>query len=223
MADHAVFAGDEFAYGGRGEVEVGHVADAPPTGVAAVGVETVRVAPRGVLARPCTRLGVGAVAVEVDGIVARMVEHAVEDDGYAARLGFAAEFAEILLGAEHRVDLEVVGRVVSMVARRREDGVQVEHGEAHLGEAVEVGRDALERAPVHVPARDGAVLVAVVDGWFIPIPPRCAAARPWWGARRAPVRSARATRGRAGSGRGRSGRPCPVRTRWDEACGAGRR
>ena len=66
--------------------------------------------------------------------------------------GVPAEFAEIFLSAEHRVDLEVVGGVVAMVACRLEDGIEVDGGDAHLGEPVKVRGDAAQGAAIEIPA-----------------------------------------------------------------------
>ena len=89
-------------------------------------MEVKRIAPRRVFALPCTDTGIVAVAVKVDRIVARMVEDAVQDDGNAELLGRLAQLRKVLLGAQDRVDLGVVGRVVSVVARGLKDGVEVD-------------------------------------------------------------------------------------------------
>ena len=55
-----------------------------------------------------------------------MVEHTVQNDGNAKLLGRLAQLGKVLLGAQNRVDLGVVGRVVAVVARGLKDGVEVD-------------------------------------------------------------------------------------------------
>ena len=130
VANDAVLAKEQLAYERRVEVEVGHVGHAPPALVGAVLVKLVGATPGGVLALPGALAGVVAVSVEVEGVVARVVKDAVQDDGDAELLGGLAELAEVVLGAEDGIDLEVVGRVVAMVARCLKDGVEVDGRDA---------------------------------------------------------------------------------------------
>ena len=68
-------------------IDGGHVTHAPPAVVRAVLVEIKRIAPRRILALPRAHAGVVAVAVEVDRIVARVVEHTVQNNGNAELFG----------------------------------------------------------------------------------------------------------------------------------------
>ena len=79
-ADDPVFTKEEVANGERILVQRRHVADAPPARIGSVLVEMVCVFPARALALPGTRLGIVAIAVEIDGIIARVVEYTVEDD-----------------------------------------------------------------------------------------------------------------------------------------------
>ena len=169
FADHAVLAQEPLAHQLGLLVDGRHVAHAPPAVVRAVLVEGKRIAPRRILALPCTQAGVVAVAVEIDRVVARVVEDAVQDDGDAQLLGCLAQLGKVLLGAQDRVDLGVVGRVVAVVARGLKDGVEVDGRKAQLGDAGQVFLDALERAAVEVPGLDGAVLGALVHGRLVPV------------------------------------------------------
>ena len=169
FADHAVLAQELLAHQLGLLVDGGHVAHAPPAVVRAVLVEGKRVAPRRILALPGAHTGVVAIAVEVDRVIARVVEDAVQDDGNAKLLGCLAQLGKVLLGAQDRVDLSVVGRVVAMIARRLKDGVEVDGRKAQLGDAGQVFLNALERSAVEVPGLDGAVLGTLIDGWLVPI------------------------------------------------------
>ena len=135
FADHAVLAQEPLAHQLGLLVDGRHVAHAPPAVVRAVLVEGKRIAPRRILALPCTQAGVVAVAVEIDRVVARVVEDAVQDDGDAQLLGCLAQLGKVLLGAQDRVDLGVVGRVVAVVARGLKDGVEVDGRKVQLGDA----------------------------------------------------------------------------------------
>ena len=150
-------------------IDGGHIAHAPPTVVRAVLVEIKRIAPRRIFALPRAHAGVVAVAVEVDRIVARVVEHAVQNDGNAQLLGRLAQLSKVLLGAQNRIDLGVIGGVVAMVARGFKNGVEVDGCKAQLGDARQVILDTLERSAVKVPGLDGAVLGALVHRRLVPV------------------------------------------------------
>ena len=87
FTNDAVLAQEPLAYQFGALIDGGHIAHTPPTVVRAVLVEIKRIAPWRVLALPRTDAGIVAVAVEVDRIVARVVEHTVQNDGNAQLLG----------------------------------------------------------------------------------------------------------------------------------------
>ena len=62
-------------------------------------MEIKRIAPWRILALPRAHAGVVAVAVEIDGVVTRVVEDAVQNDGDAQLLGRLAQLGKVLLGA----------------------------------------------------------------------------------------------------------------------------
>ena len=132
-------------------------------------MEIKRIAPWRILALPRAHAGVVAVAVEIDRVIARVVEDAVQNDGDAQLLGRLAQLGKVLLGAQDRVDLGVVGRVVAVIARGFKDGVEVDGRKAQLRDAGQVILDTLERAAVEVPGLDGAVLGALVYGRLVPV------------------------------------------------------
>ena len=98
-----------------------------------------------------------------------MVEDAVQDDGNAQLLGCLAQLGKVLLGAQDRVDLGVVGRIVAMVARGLKNGVEVDGSKAQLGNAGQVFLNTLERSSVEVPGLNGAVLGTLVHGRLVPV------------------------------------------------------
>ena len=169
LADDAVLAQKLLAHELGLLVDRGHVAHAPPAVVRAVLVEGEGVAPRRILALPGAHAGVVAVAVEINRVIARVVEDAIQDDGDAQLLGCLAQLGKVLLGAQNRVDLGVVGGVVAVVARGFKDGVEVDGRKAQLCDAWQVILDTLERAAVEVPGHDGAVLGALVHGRLVPV------------------------------------------------------
>ena len=169
VADHAVGAEQALLHELGVFVERGHVADTPPAVVGAVLVEVVGVAPGRILALISAHAGVVAVLVEVARVVARVVEDAVEDDRDAELLGCGAQITKVLVGTEDGVDLEVVAGVVAVAALGLEDRVEVDRGEPELVQARQVVLDALERAAVEVPAGDGVVGVARVEGRGRPV------------------------------------------------------
>ena len=150
-------------------VDGGHVAHTPPAVIRTVLMEVKRIAPRRILTLPCTDAGIVAVAVKVDRVVARMVEDAVQDDGNAKLLGRLTQLGKVLLGAQDRVYLGVIGRVVAVVARGLKDRVEVDGRKAQLGNAGQVILDTLERAAVKIPGLDGSVLGTLILGRFVPV------------------------------------------------------
>ena len=98
-----------------------------------------------------------------------MVEDAVQNNGNAELFGRLAQLRKVLLGAQDRVDLGVIGRVVAVVARGFKDGVEVDGRKAQLGYAGQVFLDALERAAVEVPSLDGAVFGSLVLRRLVPV------------------------------------------------------
>ena len=169
FAGHAVLAQEPLAYQFGALIDGGHIAHAPPAVIRAVLVEIKRIAPRRILALPRAHAGVVAVAVEVDRIVARVVEHTVQNDGNAQLLGCLAQLRKVLLGAQDWVDLGVIGGVVAVVARGFKNGVEVDGCKAQLGYARQVFLDTLERSAVEVPGLDGAVLGALVHRRLVPV------------------------------------------------------
>ena len=168
-ADDAVAIAHELVERLAVGAEARKVLVAPPPGIGAVVVEGEPVAVRRPVALPRARLAIGAKAVEVAGVGAAVVEDAVEDDRDPPLGGVDAQLAEALLIAQHRIDAQVVGGVIAVVARRLEDGVEIEHRHAELLEIVEVLADALERAAVEVPVGDAAVLGARIGGRRVPV------------------------------------------------------
>ena len=169
FTNNAVLAQEPLAYQFGALIDGGHIAHAPPTVVRAVLVEIKRITPRRILALPRAHAGVVAVAVEVDRIVARVVEHTVQNDGNAQLLGCLAQLSKVLLGAQNRIDLGVIGGVVAVVARGFKNGVEIDGRKAQLGDARQVFLNALERSAVKVPGLDGAVLGALVHRRLVPV------------------------------------------------------
>ena len=72
-----------------------------------------------------------------------MAEHAVQHDADAVLGSLAAEHFKLLVGAQQRVHVLVVGGVVAVVGVRFKDGVQVQVIHAHLPQVGELYADAL--------------------------------------------------------------------------------
>ena len=78
--------------------------------------------------------------------VAAVVEHAVEEDAHPARVDTVDQPPQIVLRAEDRVDLEIIGRVVLVVRRCAEDGRQIQTCRAERLDVVELLRNARQIA-----------------------------------------------------------------------------
>ena len=148
-------------------------ADAPP-GLVIVGI-TVEAIPAAV-----RRIGVGhctvaehMLRVKVDAVAARVGEHPVENDAYAARVSLVAQGAEVLLRAEHGVRAAIVGRVIAVVRPRHENRVQVENADAQLLQIRQLFADARkisaeEIVVAHLTVRIGAVLRQLIGAFMHP-------------------------------------------------------
>ena len=93
-----------------------------------------------------------AVAVEIDGVVADVVVHAIHDEVHAAFLHFFGELLQVIKVAEERVDRAVVTRIVAMVGGGAVNRVDVDSRHAEALQIVELLRDAGEVAAVEVVA-----------------------------------------------------------------------
>ena len=71
-----------------------------------------------------------------------MIEHAVQDDFDAVLMGPLAQGDEILLGAQQRVDAQVVGGIVAVVAVRLKDGIEIQDPDAQSGQLRQLFGDA---------------------------------------------------------------------------------
>ena len=78
--------------------------------------------------------------------VAAVVEHAVEDDAHSACVDAVYQPPQIVLRAEGRVDLEIIGCVILVVRRRAEDGRQIQTRRAERLDVVELLRNARQIA-----------------------------------------------------------------------------
>ena len=93
-----------------------------------------------------------------------MAEHTVQHDADAVLGGLAAEHLKLLVGAQQRVHVQVVGGVVAVVGVRLKDGVQVQIIHAHLPQVGELDADALQIAAKVVLVQVAAGLVGLPEG-----------------------------------------------------------
>jgi hypothetical protein len=86
--------------------------------------------------------------VERKEAAAGVVEDAVEDHTHAPGVGRVEQRPQRRVATEHGVDGGVVVRVVAVVARRREDRVQVDGRDAQVGQVVEAVDEPQQVAPL---------------------------------------------------------------------------
>ena len=72
-----------------------------------------------------------------------MAEYTVQYDADAVLGGLAAEHLKLLVGAQQRVHVQVVGGIVAVVGVCLKNGVQVQVIHAHLPQVGELDADAL--------------------------------------------------------------------------------
>ena len=164
--DDAALAGDELHKGRGLLIDLRQGLEAPPAAIAALvlGVKVVPAAVGGVGVAVSAALAVAALAVEVPAVRAGVAEHAVQHDADAVLGGLAAEHLKLLVGAQQRVHVQVVGGVVAVVGVRLKDGVQVQVIHAHLPQVGELDADALQIAAEVVLVQVAAGLVGLPEG-----------------------------------------------------------
>ena len=171
LRHHAVLVvDDEVAVAAAVFVHLGQGLDAPPAVVLLrIVVEAVPGGVRRVLGLIGAHGVVEAVAVEVDAVVPRVGEDAVQHHADAVCARRAAQADEVLVRAEGRVHVRVVARVVLVVGLGVKDRVQVEHGDAELAQIGQLLDDAREvSAEEVVPKVAAQGRVGVLVGLFVP-------------------------------------------------------
>jgi hypothetical protein len=128
-----------------------------------LGKRAIRVAPdvEGALGRSRGR---AAGALEPGVLIGRVIDDQLDENPDVPRVRGADQLREIVERAVGRVDVAVVGDVVSVVAqRRRKEGEQPEARDADPLQVVELLRDALEIADAVVVAVEERLDVRLID------------------------------------------------------------
>ena len=125
FADDAVLPAYKLLIAGIGLLHVGQGVHAPPALIAG-GMLLSEPVPAVIgAARPgeCARFRIIPIFIEIDAVITRMAEYAVQNDPDASGLRVGAQLSEGLLVAEAGVDGHVVCGVVFVVAGGQEYGV----------------------------------------------------------------------------------------------------
>ena len=103
-------------------------------------------------------------------LIGRVIDDELDHHLHVAGVGFVEKLLEVGEGAVGRIDVRVVGDVVTVVTQgRREEREQPEAGDAELLQVVELGDKTLEVAdPVAVGVGKGAHVQLIDDGVFVP-------------------------------------------------------
>ena len=162
-------AGDELHIGGVLFVHLGQGLEAPPAAVAALilGVKIVPAAVGGVGVAVSAAVTIAAFAVEIAAVGTGVAEHTVQHDANAVLGGLAAEHLKLLVGAQQRVYVEIVGGVVAVVGVRLKDGVEVKVVHPHLPQIGQLDADAFQVAAEIVLVQVAAGLVGLPEGFGV--------------------------------------------------------
>ena len=172
MVQHAVLVADHEVHVGRRRLRhVRQRGKAPPTVIfVRILVEVVPAVVGRLLRLERAETVVIALAVEVDAVASRMAEYAVEDDADALGLRRMHEVLKLLVRAEDRIDLVVVARIVVVVARRLENGIEVDDGNAKLPQVGKLRLQSLDIAAEEIVLHDFfGIDILVVAGLVAPV------------------------------------------------------
>ena len=114
--------------------------------------------------------GIAAELVEIDAVCTGVGEYAVQNYRNAVGFGSLTQFPKVLVGAQQRVYLPVIGGVVAVVLVGFEDRVQIDAGHAQIFQIVQLAADTVQIAAEVVVVPDVSVLVGLVVGEFSPFP-----------------------------------------------------
>jgi len=98
--------------------------------------------------------------VEIDRVAPRVVERDIRDDADAALRGLGRQAHEVVVAAEVRIDVAVVGGIVLVVARCGEQRRHVKRVGAEIGDVIQLFDDAGDVAAEEIVAVDGIGTVA---------------------------------------------------------------
>ena len=172
MVQHAVLVTDHEVHVGRRRLRhVRQRGKAPPTVVfVRILMEVVPAVVGRLLRLERAEAIVIALAVEVDAVASRMAEYAVEDDADALGLRRLHEILKLLVRAEDRIDLVVVARIVVVVARRLENGIEIDDGNAKLPQVGKFRLQPLDIAAEEIVLHDFfGIDILVVAGLVAPV------------------------------------------------------
>ena len=172
VPEHALIPADELRIGGLVFLYIGQGVDAPP------GLIFLRVADEAVPGEVGAVLGLAGAAaviavefVEVYAVRPGVGEYPVQQNPDAPGFRIPAQGCKILVGAQQRIHLPVVGGVVPVIFVGFKDGVQIQAGDAQLLEIGELPADALQIAAEIVVVPYMTVLVRLVAGGAAPVLP----------------------------------------------------
>ena len=135
---------DEIHIRGGALPHLGQRVDAPPGGILIRPMgEIVPFIPGGILALGCAQGVIPAAGVKIAAPISRVVKHAVQNYPYAPLGRFAAQQAEVLFRAQHRVDFAIITGVVTVVGGGFKNGVEIHCGYRKTFQIVQPGQDAL--------------------------------------------------------------------------------
>ena len=172
MVQHAVLVADHEVHVGRRRLRhVRQRGKSPPTVVfVRILMEVVPAVVGRLLRLERAETVVIALAVEVDAVASRMAEYAVEDDADALGPRRLHEILKLLVRAEDRIDLVVVARIVVVVARRLENGIEIDDGNAKLPQVGELRLQPLDIAAEEIVLHDFfGIDILVVAGLVAPV------------------------------------------------------
>ena len=79
-----------------------------------------------------TAVTIAPLTVEIAAIAAGMAEHTVQNNADTVFFGGIAQSAELLVGAQQGIGIQIIGGVVAVVGMCFKNGVQINISHAHF-------------------------------------------------------------------------------------------
>ena len=101
-----------------------------------------------------------------------MREHAIQNHRNATLLGIGAKLLEVLIGAEQRIHIPIICRIIPMVFVGLKNRIQIDTGDTQILQIIQLAADALQVAAEVVVVPNVTICIRLIIGQSIPVIPQ---------------------------------------------------